>query len=185
MSSSQGDPSAPAPSPSELQQAEVQEPWQPTPEQQQLIADSEVLKAEGNALYASGDYDRAIDKYAAAIEVAPERAPQRAVYWANIAACHVNLERHKEAIRCCSDALEVDPAYVKALARRSVCYEATDEPERALADAKRVGRCAARGSTPEGGPGSGAVLALACRSGCHLGSGCSRPASPSTPLFFQ
>jgi tetratricopeptide (TPR) repeat protein len=146
--SAEDDPSASA-APASSDQPESQQqdapaaPWEPTAEQQQLIDAAEALKAEGNALYARGEHEQAIAKYAAAIEGAPEGAPQRAVYHANIAACHVKLERHKEAIRACSEALQIDPGYVKALSRRSASHEASGELDRALADAKRV-----RGSAP-------------------------------------
>lgn len=118
-----------------------EEPWEPTEQQQALIDEAEVIKTEGNTLFTSGSYQDAIDKYNDAIQTAPEQAPQQAVYFANIAACHVKLGNHHDAIKACTEALAVDPAYVKALARRSAAYEATNELERALADAKQVRFC--------------------------------------------
>jgi hypothetical protein len=169
------DPSASAaPAGGEQRESRQEEatPWEPTPEQQQLIEAAEALKAEGNALYARGEHERAIEQYAAAIEQAPERAPQRAVYHANIAACHVRLERHKEAIRACGEALQIDPAYVKALARRSASYEASGELERALSDAKRV-----RGGPLAARVGGGAARAPPRHSAAQR----SRPPSPRRP----
>ncbi len=124
--------------PSTAESQHNEEPWEPTEQQQALIDEAEVIKTEGNAMFVSGSYQDAIDKYNDAIQTAPEQAPQQAVYFANIAACHVKLGNHSDAIKACTEALAVDPAYVKALARRSAAYEATNELERALADAKQV-----------------------------------------------
>jgi tetratricopeptide (TPR) repeat protein len=121
---------------SELEQQ--QEPWKPTEAQQALIDAAEAIKAEGNALFLNSSYQDAITKYNDASQTAPEQAPQQAVYFANIAACHVKLDNHQDAIKACTEALAVDPGYVKALARRSAAYEAINELERALADAKQV-----------------------------------------------
>ena len=80
----------------EPEAAMSQEPEQgslddPGAEQQrrQLLDRAEALKQEGNTLYAADDCDGAIDKYMQAIDVSPPGATQRAVYYANIAACHL------------------------------------------------------------------------------------------------
>ena len=77
-------------------------------------------------------------KYSLALETAPPDSPQRSVYFANRAVCHLKLEDHPGAVRDCTAALDVDPGYVKALMRRSAAYEAMDDLERALADAQKV-----------------------------------------------
>lgn len=76
--------------------------------------------------------------YSEAVDAAPERARERAVYFANRAACHLKRGAHAEAAADCSAALEMQPHYLKALLRRSTAYEALDDLERALADAQRA-----------------------------------------------
>ncbi|TFY80423.1 hypothetical protein EWM64_g3588 [Hericium alpestre] len=52
-----------------------------------------------------------------------ECAKARAILNANIAACHVKLGEHEEAVKACTKALEDDPSYVKPLQRRAQCNE--------------------------------------------------------------
>ena len=72
------------------------------------------------------------------MDVAPPDASQRAIYFANKAACHLGLEEYKACVECCSAALRVDKEYLKALRRRMTAHERLDEVENALADAKKV-----------------------------------------------
>jgi len=55
------------------------------------------------------------------LDLASARA--RAVLNANIGACHVKLDEHKDAVTACSEALKDDPIYVKALQRRAISNE--------------------------------------------------------------
>ena len=67
------------------------------------------------------------------------------MYAANKAAVQMKRENWKEAIRDCSEALSLDPAYVKALLRRAAGYEKIDDLEHSLQDYEKVGcRCAAQ-----------------------------------------
>ncbi|KIK71221.1 hypothetical protein GYMLUDRAFT_211229 [Collybiopsis luxurians FD-317 M1] len=50
-------------------------------------------------------------------------AKARAVLNANIGACYVKLNEHKEAVNACSEALLDDPNYTKALQRRAASNE--------------------------------------------------------------
>ena len=79
-------------------------------------------------------------KYSAALEAAPSdgAAAQRAVYFANRAACQLKLGAPAEAAHDCSAALDLNPAYTKVLLRRAAAWEALDDLERALADAQKV-----------------------------------------------
>ncbi|KAJ7655098.1 TPR-like protein [Mycena polygramma] len=52
-----------------------------------------------------------------------ECAKARAVLNANIGACFVKLDDHKQAVEACSEALLDDPNYVKALQRRAASNE--------------------------------------------------------------
>ncbi|ORY78844.1 hypothetical protein BCR35DRAFT_304839 [Leucosporidium creatinivorum] len=47
----------------------------------------------------------------------------RSILFANVAACYIKLERWKEAVQACDDALEDNPHYIKALQRRALANE--------------------------------------------------------------
>ncbi|KAF9281026.1 hypothetical protein BGZ68_006897 [Mortierella alpina] len=48
---------------------------------------------------------------------------ERAVYHANMAACHIKAKEYQLAIECCSAALELDPSYMRALQRKAQVEE--------------------------------------------------------------
>lgn len=78
---------------------------------------------------------------AAVTQAVPPQRKERAVYFANRAACRLALDRVEEAVSDCSAALEVDGTYVKALLRRAAAYERQGELEsleKASTDLARV-----------------------------------------------
>eukprot|EP00877_Chromochloris_zofingiensis_P001372 jgi/Chrzof1/11235/Cz05g28300.t1 len=105
---------------------------------QEVIDKAEAAKAEGNQLYVQEQYELAADKYWQAIDLVSPTTQQRSVYFANLAACYVKMGQHKQAIEQCTSALAIDPVYIKALMRRSGAFQALDDLEHALQDAKRV-----------------------------------------------
>jgi hypothetical protein len=116
-------------------------PPPPPPAAQARLKLAEEHKAEGNKLFTQGEYDNALDRYSTALETAPitdATAKQRAVYYANRAACHARRGSHASVVQDCSAALDLEPKYVKALLRRSAAYEGMEEWERAEADAKQA-----------------------------------------------
>lgn len=56
-------------------------------------------------------------------EVATKYRTERAVYHANMAACHIKLKEYQLAIEGCSAALELDPSYMRALQRKAQAEE--------------------------------------------------------------
>ncbi|GAA5880681.1 hypothetical protein JCM3774_002793 [Rhodotorula dairenensis] len=76
------------------------------------------LKARGNKLYASKQYDDAIAYYTKAIE-----CEEQAVFYSNRAACYTNLNQLDKVVEDCSAALRLDSQYVKALNRRATARE--------------------------------------------------------------
>lgn len=102
------------------------------------LAESEQLKAEGNRLYAAGDYDNALQCYWQALDAAPPEAEQRAVYYANASACYIKRGDWQLAVEQCTQALRIDEAYVKALQRRSMALRELDDLEHALTDARKA-----------------------------------------------
>ncbi|KAH8895696.1 hypothetical protein GQ53DRAFT_604238, partial [Thozetella sp. PMI_491] len=74
---------------------------------QELVAESHTHKADANALFASGKYDAAINKYDEAVAVCPTYLDyELAVLKSNIAACHLKLEEWKEAISNATTAVD-------------------------------------------------------------------------------
>lgn len=73
-----------------------------------------------------------------ALELVPEKSKEAAIYNANCAACHLAIEHYNEAVQDCTNALNIDGSYVKALMRRCAAYEALGDVEKALEDAKKV-----------------------------------------------
>lgn len=90
-------------------------------------------------MYAGDRCEEALERYAAALDAAPEAAAaQRAVYHGNRAAAYLKLEQWTEAAQECSAALELEPGYIKVLLRRCTAYEKLEDLERALMDAQKV-----------------------------------------------
>jgi hypothetical protein len=141
-------------------------------QQQAALEAAEQLKAEGNDLYRAKDHGAALEKYLAAadgVEAAAEAAAAagssadanadnaddandagllpllaacQAVYFANAAACALALSDWARAADLAGRALDLRPGYAKALMRRAAAREALDDPEGALADARRVAELA-------------------------------------------
>ncbi|GAA6061923.1 hypothetical protein JCM10212_000548 [Sporobolomyces blumeae] len=76
------------------------------------------LKARGNKLYSSKQYDQAVQLYSKAIE-----CEEQAVFYSNRAACYTNLSQLDKVVDDCTSALRLDPSYIKALNRRATARE--------------------------------------------------------------
>ncbi|EAA32729.2 hypothetical protein GE21DRAFT_6313 [Neurospora crassa] len=77
-------------------------------EEAELVAESNTHKAEANALFTSGKYDAALNKYDEAIAVCPNYLDYPlAVLRSNVAACHLMLEAWKDAITHATKALDL------------------------------------------------------------------------------
>jgi tetratricopeptide (TPR) repeat protein len=164
------------------------------PQQRQAALEAcDGLKRQGNAAYARGDYDEALQLYwqvgccglcgvelrdcsagqtarpagpassllaasaadatwthapfggvQQAIDTAPEDAQQRAVYYANAAACYLKQQQWQLAAEQCTAALKLDEGYIKV----GVCL--CERHWRAEASAAK----AAKGNLPKFGPES-------------------------------
>lgn len=76
------------------------------------------LKKQANELYKAAKYEDALNVYTEAITTAPAvNKKQRAILFANRAACKVQLNFRKAAIEDCSHAIALDDKYVRALNR--------------------------------------------------------------------
>ncbi|KAH0494453.1 hypothetical protein TgHK011_001071 [Trichoderma gracile] len=86
---------------------EPQEPRFPPEEEAALLKESHAIKADANALFAAKDYHNALSRYNDAIASCPNYLHyERAVLQSNIAACHLQTEQWKDAIKAASDALD-------------------------------------------------------------------------------
>ena len=97
------------------------------------------LKKNGNSFYQAGENDEAVKQYNRALEVCPlSFTEDRAILMANKAAALIKMDQKVEAIEQCSEAIQLNPKYVKALLRRGQTYEETDKPHDAMKDFQQV-----------------------------------------------
>ncbi|KAG5915035.1 hypothetical protein E4U42_000176 [Claviceps africana] len=76
-------------------------------EERALVEESNAAKAEANALYSENDYDAALSRYQDALSTCPNYLHyERAVLQSNMAACYLQLEQWKEAIKAATSALD-------------------------------------------------------------------------------
>lgn len=92
------------------------------------------LKAAGNAAYKAEDLDEAVSKYTAALQAADIQPADRATVLCNRAQCYLKQDKFAEAIEDCTACLTLSKDNVKALFRRAVAYEKSDNKEDAGAD---------------------------------------------------
>ncbi|KAI8111449.1 hypothetical protein M9435_003950 [Picochlorum sp. BPE23] len=136
-------------------------------ERKRRMEEAEVYREEGNRLFKEQNYIEALELYTKALEVAPveprkkpsvtannatdnkeEEAEstqshqghrqKRSVYFANRAACQIALRDYESAANDCSDAIDLDPSYLKAYMRRAMAFEHMEEYDRGLQDAKHI-----------------------------------------------
>eukprot|EP00164_Ancoracysta_twista_P001453 GFYU01001893.1.p1 GENE.GFYU01001893.1~~GFYU01001893.1.p1 ORF type:complete len:276 (-),score=77.65 GFYU01001893.1:188-1015(-) len=100
------------------------------------------LKNEGNALYSAGETDEAIEKYTegldAIITTCTHSASIRSVCFCNRAAARLKLGQHRFVVEDCTEALRLNPEYIKAYLRRSQAHENMSKLKEALDDMKKV-----------------------------------------------
>lgn len=78
------------------------------------------FKAKGNKLFKEGKYEEAIACYADAINECPNtKKTDLATFYQNRAASYEMLKKYKEVIIDCNKAIDLNPKYTKALARRA------------------------------------------------------------------
>ncbi|CAG9977945.1 unnamed protein product [Clonostachys byssicola] len=78
-----------------------------TPEEEAAaLQESQIIKADANTLFSSGDFENAISRYEDALLPLPRTAFfPRAVLHSNVAACHLKLEQWKEAVKSATASL--------------------------------------------------------------------------------
>ncbi|KAH9309118.1 hypothetical protein KI387_037029, partial [Taxus chinensis] len=110
-------------------------------QKQRSLAQANDAKAEGNQFFGAGEYEAALAQYASALEIAPDHPMAneiRSVCYANRGICYYKLGKYEETIKESTKALELNPAYTKALIRRAEAHENLEHFEEAIADMKKV-----------------------------------------------
>ncbi|KAI3849073.1 hypothetical protein MKX03_011516 [Papaver bracteatum] len=108
---------------------------------QKALTEANDAKIKGNKLFGSGQYEDALLQYELALQFAadiPASVEIRSICHANRAACFSNLGRYAETIKECNKALELNPAYMKALVRRGEAHEKLEHFEEAVIDMKKI-----------------------------------------------
>lgn len=108
---------------------------------QKALVEANDSKLDGNRLFGDGQYEEALVRYEAALQVAPEMPSSveiRSICHANRAICFFKLGKNEDTIKECTKALELNPNYVKALRRRGEAHEKLEHFEEAIADMKKI-----------------------------------------------
>ncbi|KAJ5385178.1 Tetratricopeptide-like helical [Penicillium concentricum] len=95
-------------------------------------------KEEGNTAFKAKDYRRAIDLWTQALEVDPSNKDMNAKIMGNRAQAYINLKEFDSAIQDCTEALRLDPSYVKAMKCRAKANGKAGNWEEAVRDYKSV-----------------------------------------------
>lgn len=95
-------------------------------------------KEEGNVAFKAKDYRRAVDLWGQALEVDPTNKDMNSKILQNRAQAYINLKEYDSAVKDCTEALRLDPDYLKALKVRAKAYGAAENWEEAVRDYKSV-----------------------------------------------
>ncbi|XP_071498964.1 uncharacterized protein [Diadema antillarum] len=108
-------------------------------ERVKLKDEAQSHKAEGNDLFKQLEFLDAMSKYTEALSICPLcYKKERAIMYANRAACQVRRELYEKAVEDCNKALELHPHYLKVWLRRANTYELMEKLDEALADFQKV-----------------------------------------------
>lgn len=78
-----------------------------------LPPDAEQLKSEGNVLFGKANFELAIEKYTAAIEIISDNA----IFYANRSACHIGLKRSVSNLLLLHDGASKDATIIADMTR--------------------------------------------------------------------
>uniref|UniRef100_A0A673H7I8 Mitochondrial import receptor subunit TOM70-like n=1 Tax=Sinocyclocheilus rhinocerous TaxID=307959 RepID=A0A673H7I8_9TELE len=96
-------------------------------------------KNKGNKYFKAGKYEQAIQCYTEAISLCPkEQKGDLSTFYQNRAAAYEQQLKWTEVIQDCSQAVELNPCYVKALFRRAKALEKLGDKKECLEDVTAV-----------------------------------------------
>lgn len=106
---------------------------------QERRQDARNMKESGNKLINKNENNEAITIYTEALNVCPLCFKEdRSILFANRAVAKLKLENKEGAIEDCSEAIELNPNYLKASLRRAHLFEDTDKPHESMKDFEKV-----------------------------------------------
>lgn len=97
-------------------------------------------KDEGRDAYNAESYEEAYKLYTEALEIDPKNTSTNAKIYFNRATVLAKLNKIEESIEDCSNALKLDPTYLKALLRRAKSYMGTGQYEEAVRDYEKAAK---------------------------------------------
>ncbi|KAF5893291.1 mitochondrial import receptor subunit TOM70 [Clarias magur] len=96
-------------------------------------------KNRGNKFFKAGKYEQAITCYTEAISLCPkEQKSDLSTFYQNRAAAYEQQGKWTEVVEDCSQAVEMNPRYIKALFRRARALEKLDNKKECLEDVTAV-----------------------------------------------
>eukprot|EP00062_Callorhinchus_milii_P019710 gi/632974557/ref/XP_007903744.1/ PREDICTED: tetratricopeptide repeat protein 1 [Callorhinchus milii] len=111
----------------------------PEEEKKKRQDESLKLKGNGNEQFKGGEYTEAETSYTKALEVCPAcYQKDRSILYSNRAAARMKLEKKEDAISDCTEAIQLNPNYIRAILRRAELYQQTEKLDEALEDYKMV-----------------------------------------------
>ncbi|CAL9695981.1 unnamed protein product [Knipowitschia caucasica] len=100
---------------------------------------AQAAKNKGNKYFKAGKYENAIQCYTEAISLCPtEKKNDLSTFYQNRAAAYEQLSKWTEVIQDCTQAVELNPRYIKALFRRAKALEKLDNKKECLEDVTAV-----------------------------------------------
>ncbi|XP_068126798.1 mitochondrial import receptor subunit TOM70 [Hyperolius riggenbachi] len=100
---------------------------------------AQAAKNKGNKYFKAGRFDQAIQCYTEAISMCPpDKKVDLSTFFQNRAAAHEQLLSWKEVVQDCTEAVKLNPKYVKALFRRAKAHEKLDNKKECLEDVTAV-----------------------------------------------
>ncbi|XP_071101126.1 dnaJ homolog subfamily C member 7-like [Haliotis cracherodii] len=102
--------------------------------EEEIVAEAEKKKAEGNTFYKQQKYTEALSHYTEAINLCPSCS----AYYGNRAATYIMLNKYKEALEDSRKAIQIEPNFVKAHLREAKCHLAMGEAAAAVRSYQEV-----------------------------------------------
>jgi len=98
----------------------------------------ETTKEAGNNAFRTRKYTEALELYTKALNIDPLNKTTNSKLYCNRATVNSKLGKNTECIDDCSQAIELDPSYLKAYLRRAKCYMDTEKYEEAVRDYEKI-----------------------------------------------
>lgn len=89
---------------------------------------AEQHKEKGTALFQSGDFPGAMKEF----EEGLRRDPKNKAIYNNRCACYIKLMEPNQGLKDAEKALEIDPLFVRAWARKGTCHQMMKEYHKAI-----------------------------------------------------